>query len=239
MVSRLDDIEVVLDDDDRVTAVDEAVQDAEELRDVGSVQSRRRLVEDVERAPRRAARQFRRELHALRLAARERRRTLPKLDVTEPNVGNDLELRLDARDILEELHSFVNRHGEHVGDRLSLVAHLKRLTIVSRSLADLAWHIDIGQEVHLDLDDAVAAARLAASALDVEAEAPGLVAAHLRLRRLTEELADGIEYARVRRRIRARRAPDRLLVDVDDLVDVLKSQNLLVLAGLPLRMVES
>ena len=198
----------------------------------------RRLVEDVERASRRAACKLGRELHALRLAARERRRALPELDIAEADVLDDLELRLDARDVLEELHGFVDRHREHVGDRPALVPHFKRLAVVARALADLARHIDVGQKVHLDLDDAVAAARFAAAALDVEAEAPRLVAAHLCFRRLAEQLADGVEDARVGRRIRARRAPDRLLVDVDDLVDMLKPRDLLVLAWLPLRMVE-
>ena len=92
--------------------------------------------------------------------------------------------------------------------------------------------------MHLDLEDAVALARLAATALDVEAEAAGLVAAHARLTRLAEELADRVEDARVRRRIRARRAADRL-VDVDDLVDVLESLDLLVLARLALHVVEA
>jgi hypothetical protein len=40
------------------------------------------------------------------------------------------------------------------------------------ALAGLAGDIDVGQEVHLDLDDAIALAGLAAPALDVEAEPP-------------------------------------------------------------------
>ena len=108
----------------------------------------------------------------------------------------------------------------------------------SARLADLAGHVDVGQEVHLDLEDTVALAGLAAAALDVEAEAAGLVAAHARLARLAEELADRVEDTRVRRRIRARRAADWLLVDVDDLVDVLESLDLLVFARLTLRVVE-
>ena len=66
----------MLDDDDGIAAVDEALQDVEELVDVGGVQSRRRLIEDIERAPGRAARELGRELDALRLAAGERCRAL-------------------------------------------------------------------------------------------------------------------------------------------------------------------
>src|SRR3954452_2117355 len=67
-VSGLDDIEVVLDDEDRVAAVHEAMEHLEQLFDVGEMQARGRLVEDIEGPPGRAAGQLGRELHALRLA---------------------------------------------------------------------------------------------------------------------------------------------------------------------------
>ena len=65
-------------------------------------------------------------------------------------------------------------------------------------MADVARNVDVGQEVHLDLDQAVALARLAAPALDVEREAPRPVAALARLLDLREELADRREQARCR-----------------------------------------
>ncbi len=71
----------------------------------------------------------------------------------------------------------LDRHLEHVGDGLALEADLERLAVVALAVALLAGDVDVGQEVHLDLDLAVAAADLAAPALDVEAEAAGLVAA--------------------------------------------------------------
>src|SRR3954471_15392123 len=46
-VGSLDDIEVVLDDGDRVSLVDEAAQNGEELADVLEVEACRGLVEDV------------------------------------------------------------------------------------------------------------------------------------------------------------------------------------------------
>ena len=52
-VRGLDDIQVVLDDHDRIALVDELVQHLEQAPDVGEVQSGRRLVQDVEGPPRR------------------------------------------------------------------------------------------------------------------------------------------------------------------------------------------
>src|SRR5205823_7883714 len=85
---------------------------------------------------------------------------------------------------------------------------------------DVAGDVDIGQKVHLNLDHAVALAGLAAPALDVEAEAPRLVAARLGLRQAGEPFADRRERAGVGRGIAARRAADRRLVDIDDLVEM-------------------
>ena len=90
-------------------------------------------------------------------------------------------------------------------------------------MADLARHVDVRQEVHLDLLDAVALAGLAAAALDVEREAAGRVAVHARFRQLREEVADEVEELGVGGGVRARRAPDRALVDVDHLVDLLQA----------------
>src|SRR5207244_7055103 len=101
------------------------------------------------------------------------------------------------------------RHVEHVGDRLALELDLQRLAIVALALAHIAGDIDVGQEVHLDLDDAVALTGLAAPALDVEREAARLVAARLGFRQAGEPFADRGERAGIGRRIAARRAPDR------------------------------
>ena len=46
-VGGLDHVEVVLDDDHRVARVDQAVENLEQLLDVGKVQAGRRLVEQV------------------------------------------------------------------------------------------------------------------------------------------------------------------------------------------------
>jgi hypothetical protein len=48
VVGRPDHVEIVLDDDDGVASLYQAMQDAQELLDVGEVEARRRLVEDVE-----------------------------------------------------------------------------------------------------------------------------------------------------------------------------------------------
>src|SRR5512142_1162969 len=68
VVGVADDVEVVLDDDDGVAQVSEAVEDFQELADVVEVETRGRLVEQVEGAAGLALRQLAGELHALSFA---------------------------------------------------------------------------------------------------------------------------------------------------------------------------
>ena len=161
------------------------------------------------------------ELHPLRLAARQRRRRLAERDVAEADALERAQLVRDRRQVLEQRQRLVDRQLEHVGDRLAAVLDLERLAVVAAALALLARHVDVGQEVHLDRDDAVALARLAAAALDVEREASRLEAARLRVRHHREQIADEGEQAGVGRRIRSRRPADRRLIDLDHLVDEL------------------
>ena len=134
----------------------------------------RRLVEDVQGPAGRSPRELGRELDALRLAAGQRRRRLPEVDIAKADVVQRLELGADVRDGREEVERFGDRHLQHVGDRLALVVDLEGFAVVALAVADLARDVHVGQELHLDLQDAVALAVLAAAALDVEAEAAGL-----------------------------------------------------------------
>src|SRR4029453_10037398 len=81
--------------------------------------------------------------------------------------------------------------------------------------------LEVGKGMHLDGDDPRPLARFAAPSLHVEREAAGLEAPRLRFREHREQLADEGEQPGVSRGIRAGRPPDRRLVDLDYLVEVL------------------
>src|SRR5205807_6820048 len=102
----------------------------------------------------------------------------------EPDVVKRLEAALDLRDVLEEVERLLDRHVEDVRDRAALESHVERVAVVALAVALLARDVDVRQEVHLDLDLTVAAADLAAAALDVEREASRLVPAGAGLLRL-------------------------------------------------------
>src|SRR3954451_23898312 len=230
-VGGLDDFEIVLDDDDRVALRDQLVQHLQEFLDVVEMQAGGRLVKDIKRAAGGGLGKFLGQLDALGFAAREGRGLLADMDVIQTDAVQGLEGLTHARDRLEELGRFLDRHVEHVGDALALEQDLQRLAVVALALADVAGDVDVRQKVHLDLDDAVALAGLAAAALDVEGEAAGFVAARFRLGKAGKPFADRREGTGIGRGVGAWRATDRRLVDVDDLVDVLEALDAIVRCG--------
>src|SRR5699024_11609139 len=82
---------------------------------------------------------------------------------------------------LEELSRFRDRNVQYFGNVLTLVQDLECLAVVARAITNFTRDIHIRQEVHFNLDGAIALAGLTAPALDVEAKSAGLVPAHLGL----------------------------------------------------------
>ena len=82
-VGNLDDIKVVLDHQNRVARIDQALQHVEQLANILKMKAGCGLVQNVERLARLAAMKLLGELHALRLAARKRRCRLAQAHVAQ------------------------------------------------------------------------------------------------------------------------------------------------------------
>src|SRR6267143_501196 len=231
VIGGLEYVEVVLDDDHGIPGIDQAMQNIQQPLDVGEVQASGRFIEDIEGLARVTPAEFFGELDPLRLATRQLGRRLSKPDIAKADLTERLQLALDLRDAVEKRGRLLDAHVEHVGDRFAAIGDLERLFVVALALADFAGHVDVRQEMHLDLDDAVPLTVLAAATLDVEAEPARLVAAHLRLGHFGEQLADIGEDAGVGGRVRPGRPADRRLVDIDHLVDEAQAGNLAGGAG--------
>lgn len=238
MVGDLDDVEVVLDDDDGVAALHEFVQHLQQQADIFEMESRRRLVEDIERAARVALRKFARQLDALALAARQRGAGLAEGQIAQSHFLNGAEFLVDVGNVFEKLNGHIDRHVQHVVDILALVFDFERLAVVTVSAARLAAHVNVGQEVHLDGLHARAAALLAAAALDVEREAARLEAPDLGVGRHFEEFADVGKDIGIGRRIAARRTADGRLIDDDQFVDMFDALDAVILQRLGERAVK-
>ena len=210
----------------------------QQLLDVVEMQPGGGLVQDVEGLAGGTLGELARQLHALRLTARERGGILAEAHVRQADVGERLELPGRGRHVLEEARGILDGHVEHFVDVLAAVADLERLAVITLAAAHVTRHVHVRQEVHFHADHAVTLAGLAASALDVEAETAGIVAAGAGLGHGGEQLAQRREQPGVGRRVGARRAPDRTLVDVDDAVDLLQALDALAGRGFDARAVQ-
>ena len=155
---------------------------------------------------------------------------MPDLDIAQANLRQHRHFVADRGDGLEHLHRVLHRHVEHVGDRQALPFDLQRFAVVAFAVAFLARHIDVGQEVHLDFDQAIAATCFAASALDVEAEPARLISARGAFGQLREPVADVGERAGIGCGVRPWRAANGGLVDVDHLVAMFQPCDLVMRA---------
>ena len=158
----------MLDDEKAVTGLQQLAECCEQFRDVVEVQARRRLVEDVQDAIAGVGGQVRRDLDALRLAARQRRRGLAEPQVAEPDLVEHLKPTQHLGRAAEKGERFAHRHVEHLVDASPAVFHLEHLRLEALAFALIAGDEDVGEKLHLDLDDPLPFAGLAASAGHVE-----------------------------------------------------------------------
>src|SRR5262249_26214917 len=110
-------IEVVLDDDGCVAAIDQALQNGEELANVVEMQARGGLVEQIERATSLSAGELGSQLDALRFAAAQRRGGLAERQIAETDVVQAGEHAMDGGKTFEEGQSLFDGQIEHVSDR--------------------------------------------------------------------------------------------------------------------------
>src|SRR6266446_10367371 len=230
-VGLFDDVEMMLDDKHGIPEIDKPLQNIEKFSHVVKMQSRGGFVKDVKRAASLALREFSRELDALRFAAGKSRCGLPERDVAESDFYERGKFLLNLRNVFEKLQCIGRRQIQNVADGMPFVAHGERFRIVAAAAANFAHHVNVRKKIHFDAAEAVALAGLATAALHVETEAAGAVAAFARFRKHGEEIADGRENARVGGGIRARRAADGSLIDLDDFVDLVGAENFAMRGG--------
>ena len=210
----------------------------EKFFDVVEVKAGGRLVENIQGAAGLAARKFAREFRALRFAAGKGGGGLAELDIAEAHIDERLEFLLDCGNVFESFQGFLDGQIEKVRNGEALVADGECLRVVALAAAHLAGDVHVGEEIHFDAALSVALARFAAATLDVETETTRTIASFARFRKHRVEFADRSEHAGVGGGIRARRASDGRLIDLNDFVDVLDSGDRAVRAGLFHRAIE-
>ncbi len=164
-------------------------------------------------------REERRQLDALALAARERRRRLPETDIPQPHVLQRLQT-LDyaaasgVRIVLaEKLYGVVDAHFQRVVYALAAVAYLQHLVLETLAVARLTHQLHVGHELHAHLDGALALTLLATPSRHVEREARGRESRVHRLRLVGIEFSDLVVCLEICDGVRSRRFADGILVD--------------------------
>ena len=127
------------------------------------------------------------ELEALRLAARQRRHRLAELHVLEADVDDRLQQRAPPRGrrgtaapprlTVRSSTSATRELAHHVAGHAAVDLHVEDLGAEAAAVAVGAAQVDVGEELHLDVLEARAAAGRAAAVAGVEAEHAGAVAA--------------------------------------------------------------
>src|SRR5262249_48119411 len=160
---------------------------AEQPPDVVQVEPGGGLVEDVEDVVAQAGAELCGDLETLRLAAREGGGRLPQTKIAQPDVPQDLEPPGQPGGGPEERDGLVHGHRQHLADVPPLIGDLADIRTVPPPLALAARDVDVLEEVHLELLEAVALAGLAAAPGHVEGEVTGPEPEGLRLRKAREQ----------------------------------------------------
>ncbi len=105
---------------------------------------------------------------------------------------------------------------------------LEGFAVVAFAVADFARYVDVGQEVHFDLDDAVAFTVFAAPALDIKTKTAGAVTTQFGFGYAGKQLTDRREQPGIGGGIGTRRAADRRLVDNDRFVEQFNTLDFIV-----------
>ncbi len=216
---------MVLDHNDGVALIDEAVQELGQTFDVGEVEADGGFLEDVEVSPAHivlalfeaglALGEFAHKLHPLRFPAGKRGRVLPQGDIAQAGFDHQLhevaELGVEA----EKFDRFFKTHFEHVGDAFTVPLELVEFRPVAAAPAFLAGDVGVRHEIHFQFHAAGTFAMLAPAAFGVEGESARRVTAHIGFREAGIDLPDDIESPDISGRCGTRGFADRALVDLD------------------------
>ena len=238
MVRPLDHIQVVLDDHYGVARIHQLIQYLHQPVHIGHMQAGGRLVQNIDGLAGLPFCQFQRQLYPLGFAAGKGGGALPQLDIPQAHIQQGLEFAVNLGVVGKEGAGLLHRHVQHIGDGLALVVHFQGLPVVAGSLAHLTGHKDIRQEMHLDLDDAVALASLTPAALHIKAEPSRPVAPHLGFLGLGKNTPDIGKDAGIGGRVGTGGAADGRLVNADHLIHIFQPLDILMLARPPLGSVQ-
>src|SRR4030095_9588990 len=207
----------MLDDDDRMALIEQLVERPEQSVDVVEVQTGGRLVKNKQRSRLPRSRHVRSQLQALRLPARQRCERLAYAHILQAHGAQRMKRIGNVFAVLEEFECVGDGEIQNLANIFAAIGYFQDLLAEAAAMTFGTRGVNVGEKLHLDFFKALAAAGLAAAALDVEGKRRRRVAAQARQVGGGEQPANAVESLHIRRRIGARRGADRRLIDQDDL----------------------
>ena len=184
------------------------------------MQSGRGLVKNVENARVVCLREMRGKLEALCFAAGKSGGGLAETQIAETDFVEDAQLRNDFRNVDEKGKRFAHGQLQHFMNVFSAVTHFQHAALEACATALFANQLDVREKLHFHGDRAVALARFAAPAGDIERKMACGVATALGVGRVRKDFANGVEGFEVRGGIGTRCAPDGRLVNNYHFADI-------------------
>ena len=237
-VGALDDLEIVLDHDDRIARFDQALEQSDEKRNIIEVQSGRRLVEDEQVSgfsfPVSGLAKVPDEFQPLRFAAGESVERLAKAQITESDFLQDCERTGEPFafvEFAEKMHRLAHGQFEQFVDRVAAQLHFQDMRLEPSTFAFRAAHVEVAQELHFDFLEAGPAAALATSAAGVKGKRARSQSLRHRFRQRGEKFAHPIVNPEIKDRGRTRGAGERRLIDHYDLAHAMRPGHALAGAG--------
>ena len=151
---------------------------------------------------------------------------MPKSQITETDFVQNIERpgkRFYFADLGEELNRFVDRELEQIVNRFAVQFDFQDVRLKTFALAFGATHIEIAQELHLDLLEPCSRTTLTTAAAGVERERARREPLRHRFRLRSEQFTDAIVKAKIENRRGARRAREQRLIDHHDFTDAMRS----------------
>src|SRR3989344_7464965 len=141
---------------------------------------RRGLVQNIQSLARSFFGEFSSKLNSLGFSSRKRGRGLPQFHVGKPHFVQGLNSLSYLGNVLEKIQRFFNGQIQNLRNIEPVVLNRQGLFVVSGSVALLAFHVNIRQEIHLYLFNPLPLAKPPPPAFDVERKPPPLIAAAIR-----------------------------------------------------------
>ena len=189
------------------------------------------LIQNINGFARTSLAQLRSQLDTLGLTAGKSCGRLAQFDIGESHIIKGLNFPAYTGNILKKCHSLLHSHIQHVEYILPLIFDLKGFSVVAFSAADFTGDVNIGEEVHLYFNDSVTAAGFTSAALHIEAEPSFFITPCLGILCGSKQIPYHIKYAGISSRIGTGRTPDRGLINIDHLIQLLYAFNAFVLPG--------